>query len=313
VRAGRRERGWGRAALTYGTFPIVFGLSMAVGVYGFEHGWSHELLVFGVTAVAGSIIIALERVHPYEPKWNRSHGDVRTDGLHALVTMLGVPELFRALFFTALYAGSAWISTRVGSDLWPTSWPLLAQLVVALLLTELVYYWVHRWQHETDLLWRFHATHHSAPRLYWLNAARFHPLDTLSTYAIQTPALILLGCPEEVLGLYLIFTGVHGLFQHANLDIRLGPLNWIFSMAELHRWHHSKVLEEANTNYGGNIILWDIVFGTRFLPDRDPPREIGIADLPRFPTGYLAQLATPFRWRRVKIESSSDGRREGSI
>jgi sterol desaturase/sphingolipid hydroxylase (fatty acid hydroxylase superfamily) len=85
--------------------------------------------------------------------------------------------------------------------------------------------------------------------------------------------------------------------------VRLGPLNWIFSMAEPHRWHHSRTLTEANSNYGSNLIVWDLVFGTFLLPP-GAPREIGIADLPRFPTGYLAHLATPFRWSAVRREAA---------
>jgi len=76
-------------------------------------------------------------------------------------------------------------------------------------------------------------------------------------------------------------------------------------MAELHRWHHSRVLEEANTTYGQNLIVWDVVFGTRFLPaDREPPEDIGITDLPTFPMDYLGQLLSPVRWRRIQRESA---------
>ena len=39
--------------------------------------------------------------------------------------------------------------------------------------------------HEVPWLWRFHATHHSAPRLYWLNAGRFHPLDLFTQQFIH--------------------------------------------------------------------------------------------------------------------------------
>ena len=46
-------------------------------------------------------------------------------------------------------------------------------------------------------------------------------------------------------------------------------------------------------------------FGTRFLPaDREPPEEIGLAGLPAFPMTYLAQLASPFRWSRIRRESA---------
>ena len=111
----------------------------------------------------------------------------------------------------------------------------------------------------------------------------------------------LLGADARVIALVTLFTAIHGLFQHCNVDIRLGPLNWFFSMAELHRWHHSKRIEEANTNYGANLILWDVVFGTRFLPaDREPPTEIGIEALPDFPPGYWAHLTAPIRWKEIE-------------
>jgi sterol desaturase/sphingolipid hydroxylase (fatty acid hydroxylase superfamily) len=159
---------------------------------------------------------------------------------------------------------------------------------------------LHRWQHGYDALWRFHAVHHSAPRLYWLNAARFHPLDLGLLYLVGYVPLVLLGCPGDVILLFSLFDAVLGMFQHSNVDVRLGALNWIFSMAEPHRWHHSRTLAEANTNFGSNLLVWDLAFGTFFLPrDREPPAAIGIADMPRFPTGYLAQLAAPFRWARL--------------
>ena len=56
----------------------------------------------------------------------------------------------------------------------------------------------------------------------------------------------------------------------------------------------------ANTNDGSNLIVWDLVFGTCFLPgDRHPPAAIGIADMPAFPQTWAAQMAAPFRWRAL--------------
>ena len=127
-------------------------------------------------------------------------------------------------------------------------------------------------------------------------------LDTI----LGVGTLVLLGCGEAVIALFLLVGAVHGIFQHANLRLRLGPLNWIFSMAELHRWHHSRRLEEANTNYGQNLIVWDVVFGTRYLPpDREPPVDVGLADMPDFPQTFFAQLASPFRWSRLKRQAAA--------
>ena len=53
-----------------------------------------------------------------------------------------------------------------------------------------------------------------------------------------------------------------------------------------------------------NLIVWDVVFGTRHLPkDQLPTENIGIEDLPRFPSGFWSNLLVPFRWARVQREA----------
>ena len=52
----------------------------------------------------------------------------------------------------------------------------------------------------------------------------------------------------------------------ATSTLRYGPLNYIVGSAETHRWHHSRVPRESNANYGNTVIVWDLVFGTWFLP-----------------------------------------------
>jgi len=256
---------------------------------------------------AALLPIALaERIYPWHTAWLHSHGDLGTDVAHSV--SIGVTtSLAMPLATAGGVALAAWLSPWLGMGLWPHSWPLAVQVGLALLVGELPGYWVHRWQHHWDGLWRFHAVHHSAPRLYWLNAARFHPVDILSTFLPTYLLLTFLGCSVEVLAYFGVVTAVHGLFQHSNLQLRLGPLNWVFSMAELHRWHHSRTLVESNSNFGQTIIVWDWLFGTRFLPaDRQPPRDIGIPSLPRFPWSWWAQLLAPFRWRRVQGESAGN-------
>lgn len=288
------------AALTYGTFPVVFGGAMGAGVYGVAHGWNPVSTVMGLTGATVLLLTALERAHPYHEEWLHSHGDIRTDLVHNLVNFW-IPEVYTIVFAGGLTVAAAWLSSATGVELWPAQWPLLGQLLLALVLGELGTYWIHRWMHENPFLWRFHAAHHSAPRLYWLNAGRFHPIDLFTQQFLAVTPLILLGADTGVIALHTLFTAVHGMFQHCNVDVRLGPLNWFFSMAELHRWHHSKHLEEADTNYGANIIWWDVVFGSRFLPnDHKPPTEIGIATLPNFPRGYWAQLLSPFQWKKLE-------------
>jgi sterol desaturase/sphingolipid hydroxylase (fatty acid hydroxylase superfamily) len=247
-------------------------------------------------------------VYPLHEDWKHSRGDIRVDASHALTIGTAI-ALATPLSFAAGAAIAGSLSERLGSPLWPSNGPVALQLMLALVVAELPQYWVHRLQHERDWLWRFHAVHHSAPRLYWLNASRFHPLDILMNYVPSYVLLVALGCGAEIVALFALVSAVHGILQHANLQLRCGPLNWLFSMAELHRWHHSPVVSEADHNYGQQLIVWDVVFATRWLPsDREPPEGIGMSGLDAFPMSYLAQLASPFRWARIKRESATAAR-----
>ncbi len=294
------------------TAPVLFQWAVFPVVMAGAVAWTMQLMAGGTpaaTALLGpqfaafAVVAVLEHVYPYHRSWNRPRKDVRVDATHSL-SIGALVALLTPFVLAGGVAISGWLSNVIGLGLWPIGWPLLAQAALALVIGELPGYWVHRWEHEWDGLWRIHATHHSAPRLYWLNAGRFHPLDTALTFIPSYGLLVALGCPIEGLALFTLVTAVHGIFQHANLQLRLGPLNHFFSMAELHRWHHSKTIDEANHNYGQTVIVWDTLFGTRFLPsDRQPPEEIGIPDLAAFPMTWWAQITSPLRWAKIRAES----------
>ena len=286
-------------------FPIVMFGSVALSISVFEGGGPSSLALFLGLGFGYLVVIIGERLYPFVPAWNRNHGDVATDAAWG-ATGFSTGALFGTLTYAIGGLLAGFLSARLGSPLWPATWPLAAQLVLAVVIVEFFHYWIHRFEHEWEWLWRIHATHHSAPRLYWLNALRFHFLDTALLNLGFIVPLVALGASAQVITLWIIASSVHGICQHANMQIRCGPLNWVFSMAELHRWHHSRLGRESNTNYGQNIILWDIVFGTRFLPaDRKPPEDIGIAGLDAFPMNWWSQLISPLRWQRIKQSSGS--------
>jgi sterol desaturase/sphingolipid hydroxylase (fatty acid hydroxylase superfamily) len=286
-------------------FPVVLGGCVLWAMLGIDAGAPPAEAIALPTLVAYVVIAATERVLYWQRDWLHSRGDLKVDIGHLLVSGLITTRLLEIPIRLAAIAGSAWLASRIGGSIWPSGWNLWLQLAAALVVGEFFMYWAHRLGHEWPWLWRFHAMHHSAPRLYFLNAVRFHPVDiAISNFAPMVP-LILLGADDRVIALFGLVSAVHGLFQHANIVLKLGPLNWIFSMAELHRWHHSRLLEESNTNFGQNLIVWDVVFGTRFLPaDQEPPSDIGIADLPAFPMDYWGQLTSPFHWKRIAAESA---------
>lgn len=178
--------------------------------------------------------------------------------------------------------------------------------MLASVVREFFDYWAHRSMHHFDWLWRLHATHHSATRVYWLNATRAHPGEIVYRFFFAwVLPLSQLGASKDVLALTAVVAVVADAFQHANIAIRLGPLSWIYSIGNLHRWHHSRDRREADANYGNVYIFWDVVFGTRYLPsDREPPEQVGIGGLAAFPGGFFAQWISPFRWAKIKRDSA---------
>jgi len=272
-----------RRACSFAVYPVLaLGAAWAMAV-ALDRGYSTFWAVAIIQTAVVIAVIGLEYALPFRRAWQRSHGDLRTDIAHLVLT-------------SNLVTGARWAITvgfvvlvgPTGIAAWPAAWPLWAQVALVTLIQSFFGYWVHRAHHTLPILWRLHAVHHSAPRVYWLNQARVHPIESIFDGLTLLP-LLLLGTPERALLVFTAFSGVHATLQHANIDLRIGPLNWLLSLSELHRWHHSRERAEADANYGGTLLIWDVVFGTRVLPrDREPPADPGLTGHPGYPTGYLA-------------------------
>src|SRR6185436_4212389 len=102
--------------------------------------------------------------------------------------------------------------------------PAWAQVAVAIVAGDLVVYWFHRACHRFDVLWRFHAVHHSAEHLDWLAAHREHPLDGLTTQLAMNLPAVVLDIHPELLAVAAVFRGVWAVFVHSNVRLPLGPL-----------------------------------------------------------------------------------------
>lgn len=292
------------AAIT--AFAVIASTLAPAAALGLPATSNPALLALAAVLLFYPAVAVLERLFPYRAEWNRPQGDVRADALHLMLTGPFVSGLFDATVRGAAVSAAAWLAARWGFSLWPASWPPVAQLFLAILVAELGHYWFHRVSHENAWVWRLHATHHSATRLYWLNATRFHPLDLFCLITCQSVPLILLGAPPRAFLMYTLFTVVYGQLQHANVELRTRALDWLFSTPGLHRFHHSTDPREGNANYGAILIAWDLVFRS-FHRGRDGrfAGPVGIAAMPHFPRGWLGQLASPFRWRRIEQDEGS--------
>jgi len=284
-------------------YPGLLLTSLAVTWALMAAGVDATVAVLGTVAASTVPMLLAQHVLPYEESWRASPRDWSIDLLHTLSTA-ATTEGWRTLTLGLLLALSGWVSGHLGDTPWPSSWPVPVQFAGALIIGDLGAYWVHRLCHRHDVLWRVHAMHHSSERLYMFSSGRNHPGNAILAYGSQLLPLTLLGAPLEVMALVSVFTAVHGMLQHANIDLRHGLFNHVFATADLHRWHHATDRADADHNFGSNLILWDWVFGTRFLPDDREIREVGLPDLD-LPENFLHHLISPLVLRRYEVQAAT--------
>lgn len=253
-----------------------------------------------VVLIWALLIGALERWAPFSKAWRVGPSILAIDLMHALVSGAVIAPLVRISAQALVVVLGAQLALQ---GPWPGSWPLALQVALALVISDFGAYWAHRWMHTSSIGWRIHAVHHSPTRLDFLAGSRSHPFNAMLTLCAETLPLLLLGISTEALALLTVFKGVNGLLQHANINYKPGWLAYVLATSENHRWHHSVVLKESDTNFGNTTMLWDHCFGTFFLPkDRRPQEKVGVVGA-IIPERYGAHLLTPFVYHRFQEQA----------
>jgi sterol desaturase/sphingolipid hydroxylase (fatty acid hydroxylase superfamily) len=282
-----REEGGVRRVLSYGLWPGLLGGCLWLNGQALES--AHPIAFFNVVyLLLAVVLLGLERLMPFEPAWLENDGQAGADLGHTFINK-GLMQLV-ASGVVAMGIAQA-VDPNPGGP-WPGSWPVWAQVALGLVIAECGLYLAHRLAHEWPKLWCFHAVHHSVTRLWVVNTGRFHFVDTFVSILMSQPLLYLAGAPTVVFLWVSAVTAFIGMLTHSNIEMRFGPISLVFNTPGLHRWHHSMDLREGNKNYGENLMVWDLAFGTYFDADRRPPAEIGI-DGP-MPANFVGQLVAPF-------------------
>lgn len=188
------------------------------------------------------------------------------------------------------WARVEWVSSAAGSL------PLIAQVPALLLVADFTQYWVHRAFHAVPVMWPFHAIHHSIEEMDWLAGSRLHLLDVILTRGLTYVPIFVLGFSEHALMVYVFIVAAQATFIHANVRWQFRPLRRFVATPAFHHWHHSAELEAVDKNFAVHTPIWDILFGTYYLPDRWPA-AYGLHNERNVPARWMTQLVYPFRRR----------------
>ena len=262
-----------------------------------------EAWSFGAIVAAAVAFVASERFRPY----NRGQAVVRPGFWVDFVFYNFVQSWVLGVLIGRLVAFLDAVTglSRLGLV---SAWPLAIQVAFFVATHDFYIYLMHRAQHASPLLWRFHEAHHSVPQVDWLSGVRSHPLEILVNQTVEFAPIVLLGAAPAVAPIKGAVSAIWGMFIHSNLDVRLGPLQYLVNGPEMHRWHHADQPEAYGKNYATKLALWDWLLGTAFFPD---PRvrkaeRYGLGH-EGFPDGYLAQVLRAFR-REPSVPTPSEGK-----
>jgi len=192
----------------------------------------------------------------------------------------------------------------IGLPSWPIANATLT-LVAGFLLLDLLHYFVHRCEHAVPIFWRFHALHHSDPDVDVTTSVRHHPVEYALGSAVYWLAVILLDIPLTVVVSHGLAVFGTAALQHGNIRLPEWLERWlqpVLVTIDMHRIHHSVVFEQANSNYGAVLSVWDRLFGTSTRITRGQHERIvfGVGELPRREClKPVAMFLTPWRISRA--------------
>jgi len=157
--------------------------------------------------------------------------------------------------------------------------PFWSVLPVFALCNDFAHYWFHRWAHTQPLLWRVHATHHTATQMCVAATSRLnvfwrliYPTTYLGAFAVYA------GQPEA----YFVWWAITGalnflvhsafrwdlpLYEFSALRPLGKAMEAILITPDVHHAHHGNgKLGAGNRNFGQALVLWDRLFGTLVRP-----------------------------------------------
>ena len=150
--------------------------------------------------------------------------------------------------------------------------PAAVAIFASIVILDAAIYLQHVMFHAVPVLWRLHRVHHADLDFDVTTGARFHPVEILLSMLIKFAVIILLGPPLVAVVLFEVLLNAMAMFNHSNVRMPKAldaALRLLVVTPDMHRVHHSQRDDEANSNFGFNLSLWDRLSGTYRAQPRD--------------------------------------------
>lgn len=143
--------------------------------------------------------------------------------------------------------------------------PMVLAMVLSVVAMDFIIYLQHVLVHAVPALWRLHRVHHADLDYDVTTGARFHPIEIILSMLIKFATIVVLGPPLVAVVIFEVVLNAMAMFNHGNVRLPLGldrVLRLVIVTPDMHRVHHSVEDDEANSNFGFNLSIWDRLFGT---------------------------------------------------
>lgn len=159
------------------------------------------------------------------------------------------------------------------------SLPFGLSIVLTVVVMDFTICLQHVMVHAVPALWRVHRVHHADLDYDLTTGIRFHPIEIILSMLIKFAIIIVLGPPVVAVVLFEVILNAMSLFNHGNirLPIRVDRLLRVLLVTpDMHRVHHSVEDNEANSNFGFNLSIWDRLLGTYIAQPREGHIQMNI-------------------------------------
>ncbi|WP_455203481.1 sterol desaturase family protein [Kaarinaea lacus] len=143
--------------------------------------------------------------------------------------------------------------------------PFALVVLLSVIAMDFVIYLQHVLVHAVPALWRLHRVHHADLDYDLTTGARFHPIEIILSMLIKFATILVLGPPVLAVVIFEVILNGMAMFNHGNVGLPKALdriLRFLVVTPDMHRVHHSVEDNEANSNYGFNLSIWDRIFGT---------------------------------------------------